>query len=81
MFRRNRYRVAFDGEWQETFDDEGAAKRWASEIAGTGRMVWVSHRGRLNERLVAVYPEDQRELGEQLWDAGRGAGSYVDAPV
>lgn len=60
-----KYKVGFDGRWQETFDDRDEAIEWAKEIADTGRVVdVVKKRFLLPPELVAVFPESQREARE-----------------
>jgi hypothetical protein len=75
------YRVAFDGKWQEDFDDQEEALRWASEVAETGRIVHVALRRPLSLKLVAVFPESQAKEGERLWKArGSGSGAGAEGP-
>jgi hypothetical protein len=60
-----RYKVGFDGSWQETFESRDEAIEWAKEIADTGRIVdVVQKRLLLPPRLVAVFPESEREARE-----------------
>jgi hypothetical protein len=68
------YRVAFDGKWQEDFEDLGSAVEWAQQVGETGRIVHVVSRNGLSLELVAVFPESHAEEGKRLWDK-RGAGS------
>jgi hypothetical protein len=69
------YRVAFDGKWQESFDDVGSALEWAHEVGETGRMVHVVKRQGLSLELVAVFPESKAEEGKRLWEM-RHTGSW-----
>ena len=68
-----RYRVAFDGKWREDFDDESEAVAWAEEVADTGRTVFVVKWTRpLRRELIAVCPEEHREMYEKEWRKGFG---------
>ena len=70
-----RYRVAFDGEWQETFDFEDEAMEWAREVGETGRLVWVIEKRRLRrEKLLAVFPDERADEGRLLWNNRVGFG-------
>ena len=74
---RGRYRVCFDGKWQERFDDLDEALDWAREVAGTGRLVQVVEQRVVRPmKLLKVFPEDRTAEGERLWQAriGRGGG-------
>ena len=62
-----RYRVAFDGRWQERFEEEADAVEWAQEVAETGRTVYVAQRRWSGLKLVAVFPEIEIEPGRWLW--------------
>jgi hypothetical protein len=73
----SRFRVAFDGEWQEDFDTLAEAEEWAREVSLTGRKTWVIERHGLSHRFRAGFPEGQeRELREawNQWRSHRGAG-------
>ena len=67
-----RYRVAFDGKWQADFDDEAEAIAWATEVGDTGRVAFVVRWG-LRRKLIAVFPEEQREVGEEVWSTRHGS--------
>ena len=75
----SRCRVCFDGKWQETFYDEDEAITWAKEVGDTGRLAYVVKSSfPLPAKLVAVFPEERRELGEMMWSlraGGAGGGS------
>jgi hypothetical protein len=68
------YRVAFDGKWQERFDDREEALEWAREVAETGRIVHVARSG-VRRRLIAVFPEGQAHEGKWLWNIRQGWGT------
>jgi len=70
----SRYRVAFDGKWQDSFRDRAEALEWARAVGDTGRLVYVVRSG-FRSRLVAVFPDSQAEEGERLWNAHRAAGA------
>jgi hypothetical protein len=60
-----KYEVGFDGSWQETFSDRDEALQWAKEVADTGRVVdVVIKRHLLPRKLLAVFPESEREARE-----------------
>jgi hypothetical protein len=63
-----RFDVAFEGRWQETFDDFDEAVAWAEEVAATGRTVDVARR-RLGvfRRFVTAFPESERERRKALY--------------
>jgi hypothetical protein len=63
------YRVAFDGKWQERFDDEADALEWAKAVGETGRMVYVVRRRWYLVKLLAIFPEDMVGEGKRLWRA------------
>jgi hypothetical protein len=65
-----RYKVGFDGAWQEAFDDEAEAVEWAEELADTGRVVFVVRRSGLRTTLVAVRPDTPEN--RKRWQPGRG---------
>jgi hypothetical protein len=69
------YRVAFDGQWQESFGTFFEADSWALEVAATGRTVWVTERRLLTELLVAVHPESKRIAAARQWQAGQVSGT------
>ena len=69
-----RYRVAFDGKWQGTFDDREDAIDWARAVGDTGRTVYVVKRRWWWSQLVAVYPESQARAGELIWAYRGGHG-------
>jgi hypothetical protein len=71
-----KYRVGFDGKWQEDFDIEGDALGWAREVSETGRLVWVLQRRFLRWKLLAVFPEERFEEGQDRW---RAATLSIDA--
>ena len=63
-----RYRVAFDGHWQEEFDYEEDAMEWAEEVAEPTRVVYVVRAGRLRRhRLLAVFPTLSSAEGRRRW--------------
>jgi hypothetical protein len=66
-----KFRVAFDGEWQEDFDTLLEAAAWAQEVSTTGRTTWVVEQrrawGLLPDRLCAAFPEERREIAEKAW--------------
>ena len=65
----SRFRVAFDGEWQEDFDTLDEAVEWAQEVSQTGRLTFVAKRRRLfSWRLLAAFPEDRAEEATKLWN-------------
>jgi hypothetical protein len=68
-----RFRVAFDGRWQASFNNLDDATRYASHAAMDGITVaWVVERRWLfSHELRAVFPEEKREAGEAAW-RGRG---------
>lgn len=60
-----KYKVGFDGHWQETFDDCDAAIQWAKEVADTGRVVDVVMKRFLRPpKLTAVFPESEKKIRE-----------------
>lgn len=60
-----KYKVGFDGDWQEAFDNYDEAIQWAKEVADTGRVVDVVLARRvLPQKLIAVFPESQRKARE-----------------
>lgn len=75
-----RYRLCYDGRWQEGFEDEARALAFGREVAEeTGLLVHVVHRGLVVPKLLAVFPESRVEEGEWLWKirwsgAGFGGG-------
>jgi hypothetical protein len=85
MGGRMKYKVCFDGRWQGTFAPDDALA-WAKEVAETGRLVVVARRRwHLGLRLIAVFPEDRAEEGQELWRTrawgfGGGAGSAYYGP-
>jgi hypothetical protein len=76
------YRVAFDGKWQQDFEDQEEALAWAREVGDTGRMVHVARKRLVKDlELVAVFPDSQAEEGRELWRTRLrgylGSGSMV----
>lgn len=76
-----KFRVSFDGEWQEDFGTLDEAIEWAQEVSLTGRMTWVVERHIFTPhfwRLRAAFPEDRAEEARRLWEAARSAnvGAY-----
>jgi hypothetical protein len=62
------YRVGFDGKWQGDFDNEAEAIAWATEVGETGRVAFVvKFEAPFRRELVAIFPEERREVGEELW--------------
>ena len=73
----SRYRVCFEGKWQESFRDLQDALDWGRAVGDTGRMVHVvKSRLLLNLKLIAVFPEAQADEAKRLWDA-RMAGQLA----
>jgi hypothetical protein len=70
----DRYRVGFDGKWQERFESEVEASEWAEEVARTGRLVWVIERRLLRIRLVTAFPVERREEARRRWEGSAVAG-------
>ena len=64
----SRYKICFDGKWQEQFETATEAEQWAKEVADTGRMVYVA-RSRLfrSPELISVFPEEGASEGRRLW--------------
>jgi hypothetical protein len=63
-----RYRLCYDGRWQESFEDEARALAFGRELAEeTGHLVHVVRRGLILPKLLAVFPESRVEEGEWLW--------------
>jgi hypothetical protein len=63
-----KFRVAFDGKWQEKFDSLAEAVEWAQEVSATGRMTWVVERRAWRpDRLRASFPEERRKEAEFGW--------------
>jgi hypothetical protein len=72
--------VAFDGRWQESFDDLDEAEEWAREVAETGRTVDVAQRHLLiGRKFVTAFPESQRGMREAVWKAGSGMWRFDGA--
>jgi hypothetical protein len=70
----SRYRVCFDGKWQESFSDREDALDWGRAVGDTGRIVHVvKSRLLLNLKLIAVFPEAHAAEAKRLWEA-RTAG-------
>jgi hypothetical protein len=61
-----KYRVAFEGQWQCTFDDRDDAIAWASDVGETGRLVYVVKRGWC-PRLIAVFPRSRADEARATW--------------
>ncbi len=80
-FAMAKWHVGFDGRWRESFHDFDEAVAWAREVAETGRTVDVAQRVLLGRKLVAVFPESERDKREALWSAstvlGLGGGAYA----
>ena len=74
----SKFRVAFDGRWQEDFEDLQDALEWAQEVSETGRVAWVVERRGIRLRLKAVFPEDRAKEAEEEWKRQR-RNSLVDA--
>jgi hypothetical protein len=72
-----KFRLSYDGRWQERFDDEARALEFGRELGeATGRLVYVVRQGVFRPKLLAVFPESCTELGEQMWRA-RAAGANL----
>jgi len=73
-----KFRLSYDGRWQERFEDEARALEFARELGeATGRLVYVVRQGFIRSKLLAVFPESHTELGEEMWKArapGVGGG-------
>jgi hypothetical protein len=70
-----RYRVAFDGKWQGTFDELDDALDWAREVGETGRIAYViQRRWWWWPKLVAAFPEHERETARLYWKKRGGGG-------
>jgi hypothetical protein len=80
------YRVAFDGKWQEDFDDQEEALAWAREVGETGRIAYVVafggplRRWIASPKLVAVFPESRAEEGTDRWKRGVDGGGSLGVP-
>lgn len=71
-----RFRVAFDGRWQASFQQLDDAIKYAREASKTGTMTWVVQ-GRflgMLPKFVAGFPEDRQEEVEKAWHASKGTG-------
>lgn len=68
-----RYRVAFDGKWQGTFDDRNDAINWGHAVGDTGRIVHVVQRRWLWTKLIATFPEGEGHVAGVYWSI-RGPG-------
>jgi hypothetical protein len=65
-----KWHVAFDGRWQESFNDLDAAIEWAKEVSATGRTVDVAQRYFLiGRKFVTAFPESERAAREAYWAA------------
>lgn len=72
-----KWHVGFDGRWRGSFADRDEAFEWAREVANTGRTVDVAQRYFLiGRKLVAVFPESQREKREGVWKAARSVAAW-----
>jgi hypothetical protein len=72
-----KYRLCYNGRWQESFEDEARALAFGRELAeGTDYLVHVVRRGLIVSKLLAVYPESRIEEGEWLWKI-RSAGAHA----
>jgi len=64
-----RFRVAFDGEWQEDFDTLADAVEWAQEVSLTGRTTYVVERRAHVHRVRAAFPEERAKEAKRAWRA------------
>jgi hypothetical protein len=62
-----RFRVAFDGEWQEDFDTLADAVEWAKDVSTTGRTTWVVERRLLFSRFRVAFPMERTREARELW--------------
>lgn len=67
-----KYRVGFDAQWQESFDDEADAVSWAEEASDEGRTVYVVRWGWPRRRLIAVFPRSREAEAKESWRKRRG---------
>jgi hypothetical protein len=72
-----RYRVAFDGKWQGTFDELEDALDWAREVGKTGRLAYVIQRRWWWPKLVTAFPERERDTAHLYWKRRGGVGGYA----
>lgn len=75
-----RFDVAFEGRWQESFDDYDEAVEWAREVAATGRTVdVVKRRFGVFRRFITAFPESQMEARKMLYSYAPwvGGGEFI----
>jgi hypothetical protein len=80
--RRARFRVAYDGSWQEEFQTLTEALECAREVSQTGRVTYVIEwRGFLRgHRFRAGFPEERAGEAEEEWkEAGRRSRASMSA--
>jgi hypothetical protein len=63
----SKFRVCFDGEWQEEFETLAEAVEWAQEVALTGRMTYVIERRWLVSRFRSAFPEERADELQKHW--------------
>ena len=69
----SRYRVGFDGHWQENFETEEDAIEWAKGVGETRRTVYVARVRPIGRHtLVAVFPKSNSAEGRRRWRKHRG---------
>jgi hypothetical protein len=66
-FSRGKFRVAFDGHWQEEFDTLADAVEWAQEVSQTGRTTWVVERRPFSLRFQAAFPMEHADEAKKEW--------------
>jgi hypothetical protein len=74
--QRARFRVAYDGLWQEEFETLTESLDRAREVSQTGRMTYVIEwRGFLRgHRFRAGFPEERAREAEEEWKEARRRG-------
>jgi hypothetical protein len=74
--RRARFRVAYDGSWQEEFESLPEAVEYAQEVGSTGRLTLVIEwRGVFRgHRFRAAFPEERAQEGKEAWHFWRHKG-------
>jgi hypothetical protein len=67
-----RFRVAFDGRWQEDFDTLPEAEEWAQEVSATGRTTYVIEHRRLSNHFRLAFPEERADEAKRAWKRENG---------